>query len=149
MDALSASDAKRLKELETQNTRLKKLLAEQVLENEVIKNALRKKVVSAPARRELVRYMVEKRLSERRSLAIARMSASAYRYVPRPDGNAQLRQQILDLEQRHKRYGVGMIHLKLLRQAGLLVNHKRVERLYQQAELQVRRRKRKKVRAAE
>ena len=48
------------------------------------------------------------------------------------------------LAHRHKRYGVGMIHLKL-RQAGLLVNYKRVERLYQEAKLQVRRRKRKKV----
>lgn len=37
-----------------------------------------------------------------------------------------------------------MIYLKL-RQAGVLVNYKRVERLYQDAELQVRRRKRKKV----
>lgn len=40
--------------------------------------------------------------------------------------------------------GVGMICLKL-RQDGLLVNHKRVERLYRLARLQVRRRKRKKV----
>lgn len=37
-----------------------------------------------------------------------------------------------------------MIHLKL-RQAGLVVNYKRVERLYCQAQLQARRRKRKKV----
>jgi putative transposase len=37
-----------------------------------------------------------------------------------------------------------MIHLKL-RQAGLLVNYKHVERLYQEAKLQVRRRNRKKV----
>ncbi|CAM5531953.1 hypothetical protein RLIN73S_00158 [Rhodanobacter lindaniclasticus] len=47
-----------------------------------------------------------------------------------------LRQRIVALAQRHKRYGVGMIHLKL-RQAGLLVNYKRVERLYQEAKLQV------------
>jgi hypothetical protein len=72
------------------------------------------------------------------------MSASAYRYAPRPDRNIELRARILALAQRHKRYGVGMIHLKL-RQAGLLVNYKRVERLYQEAKLQVRRRKRKKV----
>lgn len=39
----SVPDAKRLKELETENGRLKKLLAEQVLENEVIKDVLRKK----------------------------------------------------------------------------------------------------------
>ena len=37
------SDAKRLKELETENARLKKLLAESVLENEVAREALRKK----------------------------------------------------------------------------------------------------------
>ena len=76
------------------------------------------------------------------------MSASAYRYETRPDRNAELRQRILALAQRHKRYGVGMIHLKL-RQAGLIVNYKRVERLYQEAGLQVRRRKRKKVPVAE
>src|SRR5690606_28885322 len=103
-----------------------------------------KKVVTAPARRELVRHLVDKGLSERRSLAVVRMSASAYRYAPRPDRNVELRARILALAQRHKRYGVGMIHLKL-RQAGLLVNYKRVERLYQEAKLQVRRRKRKKV----
>ncbi len=101
-------------------------------------------MVSAPARRELVRQMVDKGLSERRSLAVAGMSASAYRYATRPDRNVELRQRILTLAQRHKRYGVGMIHLKL-QQAGLLVNYKRVERLYQEAKLQVRRRKRKKV----
>lgn len=40
---MSVPDAKRFRELETENTRLKKLLAEQVLENEVIKDVLRKK----------------------------------------------------------------------------------------------------------
>lgn len=40
---MSVSDAKRLKELETENTRLKKLLAEAILENEVTREALKKK----------------------------------------------------------------------------------------------------------
>jgi putative transposase len=40
---MSVSDAKRLKELETENTRLKKLLAESLLENEVTREALRRK----------------------------------------------------------------------------------------------------------
>jgi dissimilatory sulfite reductase (desulfoviridin) alpha/beta subunit len=88
--------------------------------------------------------MVGKGLSERRALAIVRMSASAFRYAPRPDRNIELRERIVALAQRHRRYGVGMIHLKL-RQGGELVNYKRVERLYQEARLQVRRRKRKKV----
>ena len=76
--------------------------------------------------------MIGRGLSERRALAVVRMSASAYRYQPAPDRNADLRERILALAQRYKRYGVGMIHLKL-RQAGVVVNYKRVERLYQEA----------------
>ncbi len=40
---MDVSDAKRLKALEVENARLKKLLAESVLENEVTREALRKK----------------------------------------------------------------------------------------------------------
>ena len=40
---MNVSDAKRLKELEAENGRLKRLLAETMLENEVTKEALRKK----------------------------------------------------------------------------------------------------------
>lgn len=40
---LEVSDAKRLKALEAENARLKKLLAESMLENEVTREALRKK----------------------------------------------------------------------------------------------------------
>jgi putative transposase len=40
---MEISDAKRLKALETENARLKKLLAESMLENEVTREALRKK----------------------------------------------------------------------------------------------------------
>ena len=101
-------------------------------------------MVSAPARRELVRYMIDKGLSERRSLGIVRMSPSAYRYEPASDRNCVLKEKIIALAQRHRRSGAGMIYLKL-RQAGEIVNHKRVERLYAQAGLQVKKRKRKKI----
>ena len=40
---MNVSDAKRLKELETENARLKRLLAESMLENEVTKEALNTK----------------------------------------------------------------------------------------------------------
>lgn len=100
--------------------------------------------MSAPARRELVQAMKAGGLSERHALRVMQMSASALRYVPAPDRNATLRETIVTLAQRHRRYGAEMIYLKL-RQQGELVNHKRVERLYTQAQLQIRRRKRKKV----
>jgi transposase InsO family protein len=72
------------------------------------------------------------------------MSASALRYQARPDRNVELRERIVSLAQRHRRYGVGMIYLKL-RQVGQCVNYKRVERLYQLEKLQVNRRHRKKI----
>ncbi len=101
-------------------------------------------MVTAPARRELVRWMQTKGLSERRGLQVVSMSASALRYRPRPDRNVLLRARIVALAQCHRRYGVGMIHLKL-RQAGELVNYKRVERLYGLEKLHIRRRRRKKI----
>jgi hypothetical protein len=86
--------------------------------------------------------MVTQGFSERRALTVVRMSAAALRYVPRPDPD--LRDRIVALAHRHRRYGAGMIYLKL-RQEGRRVNHKRVDRLYAEARLQVRRRRRKKV----
>ena len=105
-------------------------------------------MVAAPARRELVRSIVEKGLSERRALLIVQMSPSALRYQPSADRNQELRERIVTLAQRHRRYGAGMIYLKL-RQEGLVVNHKRVDRLYAEAALQVKRRKRKKIPVSE
>lgn len=40
---MTVPDAKRLRALEAENTRLKKLLAESLLENEVVREVLRKK----------------------------------------------------------------------------------------------------------
>jgi len=92
--------------------------------------------------------MTTRGLSERRSLQVIGMSASALRYQPRPDRNGLLRQKIVALAQRHRRYGAAMIYLKL-RQAGELINHKRVERLSALEKLQVRRRRRKKIPVSE
>ena len=105
-------------------------------------------MVTAPARRELVRWMQTRGLTERRNLAIAGMSASSLRYQPRPDRNVALRARIVALAQRYRRYGVGMIHLKL-QQAGEGVNYKRVERLYRLEQLHIRRRRRKKIPVSE
>ena len=104
--------------------------------------------MTAPVRRELVRWMQTKGLAERHGLKVVGMSASSLRYEPRPDRNGVLRARIVALAQRHRRYGVGMIHLKL-RQAGELVNYKRVERLYRLEKLHIRRRRRKKIPVAD
>lgn len=98
-------------------------------------------MVAAPARRLLLRSMVEKGLSGRRASVVARMSASALRYEHRRDRNVELREHLSALTHSHGRWGAGMIHLKL-RQKRLVVNCKRVDRPYEEADLQVHRRKR-------
>jgi len=105
-------------------------------------------VVTASARREVVRWMRSRGLSERKALQVVRMSASSLRYRPREDRNMELRQEIVALAQRYRRYGAGMIYLKL-RQAGRAVNPKRVERLYAAEGLQIKRRRRKKIPVAD
>ncbi|WP_274509793.1 IS3 family transposase [Xanthomonas campestris] len=132
-----------------QGPRVRERAAEEVAGRAVVRErpdqgCTAKKVVSAPARRTLVREWIGRGASERRALAVIGMSASALRYCPREDRNGELRERICALAHRHRRYGVGMIYLKL-RQEGRIVNYKRVERLYREQQLQVRRRKRKKV----
>jgi len=92
--------------------------------------------------------MTPQGLSQRQALKFIGMSASSFRYQPSPDRNAALREQIVKLAHRHRRYGSEMIYLKL-RQAGQCVNHKRVDRLYALEKLQIKRRRRKKVPVAE
>ena len=58
-------------------------------------------------------------LSERQALRFIGMGASSLRYQPAEDRNTALREGIVQLAQRHRRYGAGMIYLKL-RQAGQL-----------------------------
>jgi transposase InsO family protein len=64
-------------------------------------------VVTAPARRDLVRWMQSRELSERRGLQVVHMSASSLRYQPRSDRDQALRSRIVTLAQRFRRYGAG------------------------------------------
>ncbi len=86
----------------------------------------------------------EYQLSERRACGLIGISRSSHVYQSRPDRHARLRERLLALSGKHKRYGYRMLHAKL-RQEGFHVNVKVVERLYAQERLALRRRSRKKV----
>jgi putative transposase len=92
--------------------------------------------------REAVQFLITRGLSQRRACQFVRIQRSTLQYQPRPDRNAELRTTIQDLAQQHRRYGYRRIY-RLLRRRGQLVNRKRVQRLWQRAKLQVRRRARK------
>jgi putative transposase len=66
---------------------------------------------------------------------------SSYRYEPRPDRNAALREELLKVARQKPRYGYRRLHA-LLERRGYEVNVKRVYRLYLEEGLSVRRKKR-------
>lgn len=54
---LDVSEARRLKTLEVENTKLKRILADAMLDNVALKDLLGKKVVTPAARREAAAYL--------------------------------------------------------------------------------------------
>ena len=90
-------------------------------------------------------------VSERTACKLLDLERSSYRYEPRPDRNAALREELLKLARQKPRYGYRRLHA-LLERRGYEVNVKRVYRLYLEEGLSVRRKKRKRLvrdRAAE
>jgi len=81
-------------------------------------------------------------LSERRACHLVGLSRDAYRHPPVPsDLNAELRDKIVGLAHVRRRFGYRRIH-DLLRPEYPQINPKRVYRLYREAQLVVRKRRR-------
>ena len=64
------------------------------------------------------------------------------RYAGQPRDDAPLRSRLRELAAEKRRYGYRRLHV-LLKREGVVVNHKRVERIYREEGLSMRRRKRK------
>jgi putative transposase len=86
----------------------------------------------------------EHSLSERRACKLLGVDRTSYRYEPRPDEEAALRQELLMLARQKPRYGYRRLGVLLARR-GWTVNHKRLYRLYREEHLAVRRLKRKRL----
>jgi len=82
-------------------------------------------------------------LSERHACALVGLAVSTYRYEHRR-ADAALRAQLLTLAREKPRYGYRRLHVLLSRE-GIAVNHKKVWRVYHEAGLAVKRRKRKRL----
>jgi putative transposase len=103
-------------------------------------------VVKPTQRKEVVRHWLKQGwLSERKACQVAGISRSGLRYrCKRPEQDTQLKEALLAKASQYPRYGYLMLH-GLLKNEGLVVNKKRTYRLYTEAELQVRTKKRKKL----
>ena len=79
--------------------------------------------------------------SERRACGLMRMAVSSYRYATKRN-DEPLRTKLVELAREKPRFGYRRLHV-LLRRSGELVNHKRLHRIYCEAGLRIRRKKRK------
>jgi putative transposase len=102
-------------------------------------------MVSPQAKREAVSMlMTERDYGVTRACGLVQISRSLYRYRSRRPVCAQLCERIREIAEQKRRYGYRRIYVRLRRE-GWAVNRKRVYRLYREAGLLVRRRKRKRI----
>jgi putative transposase len=79
--------------------------------------------------------------SEGTACKLLGVDRSSYRYEPKPDRNAELREELIKLARQKPRFGYRRLHA-ILERRGEAVNVKRIYRLYTEAGLAVRRRRR-------
>lgn len=101
-------------------------------------------MVTPHVHREAIRQVIEGHgLSERRACGLIGMSRTGFRLADGPDRNAWLRTRLRELAEQRRRFGAPRLYL-LLRREGLVVNHKRVERIYREEGLSLRLKRRRK-----
>jgi putative transposase len=82
-------------------------------------------------------------LSERKACGLVNISTSVYRYQTKPNNDEILRKRLRELAEQRKRFGSPRLHI-LLKREGLVVNHKKTERLYREEGLVLRRKRKRK-----
>ena len=82
------------------------------------------------------------KISERRACQLVGLSRTVLHYESKAQhANMQLQARLIELAGERRRVGYRRLHA-LVRREGVLANHKRIYRLYREAGLAVRRRKR-------
>ena len=122
---------RRLKQLEAENARLKKLVVERDLEIEVMKEIAAKKVVSVPDRRAaVVAYAMGRGLSQRRACTLIGVARSALSYRSRQaEKDAPVLKRMAELSAQYPRYGYRRIAIFLGRD-GHAMSFERAYRLW-------------------
>jgi putative transposase len=136
---LDVSDARRLRMLEAENTKLKKLLAEAILDNTMLKDIAAKNGDARRATRGRGSPSQGYAVSQRRGCRTLGADRSSVRFRSRRPDDSALRSRLRELAAARRRFGYRRLHL-LLDREGLHINHKRLRRLYREERLQVRRR---------
>jgi len=97
-------------------------------------------MVTPAARREAVAHLVEAyEVSERRACQAIAVDRTMVRYRSRRPDDVAIRARLRELAAERRRFGYRRLHV-LLRREGMMMNHKKLRRLYREETLQVRRR---------
>ncbi|WP_404654332.1 IS3 family transposase [Bradyrhizobium sp. USDA 336] len=138
---MDVSEAKRLRALEEENAKLKKLLAEQMLDTAALRELLFKKMVGPAAKRAAVAHLqAVMSLSERRACSIVGADRKMIRYRSSRPPEAALRGRLRDLANQRRRFGYRRLFV-LLRREGEPSGINRIYRLYREEGLTVRKRR--------
>ncbi|WP_274789758.1 IS3 family transposase [Roseovarius tolerans] len=135
---MSRDQLKRLKQLETENTRLRRAVSDLTLDKMILAEAAPGKLLSPSRRRQCIDHVQQTLgVSERRACRTLGQYRSTQRKVPcgLPD-EERLTEDIIELTREFGRYGYRMI-TGMLNNSGWHVNHKRVERIWRQEGLKV------------
>jgi len=135
---MKADDAKRLKDLERENARLKRIVADKELRDRRAPGDQPGKLVGPSGRRRAVE-MLQSRLglSQRRACAIVGQHRSTQRHTPAvPDPDRELCDRLRRFAKRHPRWGYRRAHAVLHRE-GWAVNRKKIQRLWREEGLRV------------
>lgn len=98
-------------------------------------------MVSPAAKRAVISYAVkEYNLSERRACRTMKVPRSTIRYSSQKPDDKLLRDKLKDLASKRRRFGSPRL-ITMLRREGFKDNHKKIERIYAEEGLQVRKRK--------
>ena len=99
-------------------------------------------MVKAPDRRKAVHKMKGRGLSENKAGQFLKISRSSYRYQANPRDDTVLILWLRTFSGKYPRHGYRQAHMQLVR-SGLVINHKKVERIWQEQGLCVPRVRRK------
>ncbi len=138
---MDVSEAKRLKQLEDENAKLKKLLAEQMLDVAAMRELLSKKMVGPAVQRDAVAHLQAViGLSERRACTIVGADRKMVRYRSCRPPDTELRTRLRDLANERRRFDYRRLFI-LLRREGEPSGVNRIHRLYREEGLSVRKRR--------
>ncbi|WP_404542892.1 IS3 family transposase [Dyella agri] len=137
---MDASLMGRMKELEEENRRLKKMYAESQMSADILREAMGKKMVRPSQRREMARWAIQtKGATIRQACTDFSLSETAYRYQPKQASEDEvIADWLVRLTFNQKNWGFGLCFLHLRNVKGYGWNHKRVYRVYRELELNLR-----------